>query len=66
MGDTNSIQPPSAKLKRAICWIGETVREHPELTRARVIEQAQLRFDLNPKECEFLDKNFKQVISGPC
>ena len=61
MGDTNVIQPPSANLKRAICWVSETVTEHPQKNRAKVIREAGLLFDMTPNECEFLNKNFQKT-----
>jgi len=61
MGDTSSIQGLSANLKKAVRWIGETVREHPEKSRDDIIIEAELRFDLNPRECEFLNTNFQEL-----
>ena len=61
MGDTQAIPGLSAKLKKAVGWIGETVREHPEKSRKEIITEAQLRFDLTPRECEFLNQNFLKL-----
>lgn len=67
MSQSTPLQTPSANLKKAICWLGETVREHPEKRRDVILAEAELRFDLTPAECEFLNSNFKNVISGtPC
>ena len=66
MGDTSSIQGLSANLKKAVCWISETVQEHPEKNRERIITEAELRFDLTPRECDFLDTNFKKLAAGNC
>ena len=67
MGKTQSVPGLSANLKKAICWIGETVREHPEKKRNEIIIGAELRFDLTPRECEFLNQNFLELIAGkPC
>ena len=55
------IQGLSDSLKKAVCWIGETVKEHPEKTREDIIKEAELRFDLNPRECEFLTNNFSKL-----
>lgn len=66
MGSTNSIQGFSDKLKKAVCWISETVQEHPEKSRKEVITEAELRFDLTPRECEFLNSNFKDLITKNC
>ncbi|NOX26284.1 MAG: hypothetical protein GXP59_09290 [Deltaproteobacteria bacterium] len=51
-------QPPGEKLRKTIKWISETQLEHPEIKRREVIQQAQIRFNLSPRDCEFLNKNF--------
>ena len=61
MGDTNSIQGLSANLKKALCWIGETIQSHPEKSRLNIITEAELRFDLTPREGEFLNTNFTNL-----
>ena len=62
MGVTDSLQGFSNKLKKAVCWIGETLQEHPEKSRKEIILEAELRFDLTPRECEFLNSNFKKLV----
>ena len=66
MGDTNSIQGPSANLKKALCWIGETIQSHPEKSRGNIITEAKLRFDLTPREGEFLNTNFTNLTEDNC
>jgi hypothetical protein len=61
MGDTNSIQGLSANLKKALCWISETIQSHPEKSRLNIITEAELRFDLTPREGEFLNTNFTNL-----
>lgn len=53
-----SIPPPSEKLRKAIIWISEETLHRPEKARAKILKEAELRFDLNPLECDFLDKKF--------
>jgi hypothetical protein len=64
MGDTQYVQGMSANLKKAVCWIGEVVREKPGRTRIDIIREAELRFDLTPRECEFLDRNFTEIAAN--
>lgn len=64
MDDINPIQAPGDKMKRALCWLSETVQHHPEKSRRQIIEEAQLRFDLSPTECTFLEKNFDKPAGG--
>lgn len=56
MAETDSIQPQGDKIRKAVRWISDTLREHPEKTRATVVKEAEVRFDLTPRECTFLDQ----------
>lgn len=64
MSDIQNVKGLSANLKKAVCWISETVQEHPARKRKDILKKAELRFDLNPRECEFLDKNFNELSTG--
>ncbi len=53
--------PPQShadKLKKALVWMTEALQEQPQKKRQTVLQEAELRFDLTPLECEFLDKHF--------
>ncbi len=63
---TTPLQTPSANLKKAICWLGEVVLKHPDKQREKVVQEAELRFDLTPAECEFLNSNFTDLATGRC
>lgn len=56
MGDTDSTQPQGDKIRKAVGWISEMVREHPEKPRAQIVKEAGIRFDLTPRECTFLEQ----------
>ncbi len=58
MSKSDSPHPTSAKLKKAIKWLSETMLRYPDKNRVYIIRQAEIQFDLTPKECTFLDKNF--------
>ena len=62
MADCQSILPSGEKLRRTIRWISETVLEQPEKPRREILKEAEVRFDLSPKECQFLDTNFAELI----
>ncbi|MCK5341316.1 MAG: hypothetical protein KAJ60_09595 [Desulfobulbaceae bacterium] len=51
-------QPQGEKIRKAIRWISDTVLEHPEKKRRDILRDAEIRFDLTPKECEFLNSKF--------
>jgi len=57
MGDTDPIQPQGDKIRKAVCWISGMTREHPEKSRAQIVKEAEIRFDLTPRECTFLDQD---------
>ena len=58
MSEQSPVHTKSTKLKKALIWMGETLRDQPEKKRQVVLQEAELRFDLNPMECDFLDKHF--------
>ena len=58
MGTTENIQPPGDKLKKALKFMSETTQEYPGKKREEIRREAEIRFDLSPAECEFLDSNF--------
>lgn len=66
MGAANETQPCGEKMKKAIRWMSDTLLTHPDKNRREVIREAEIRFDLSPVECEFLDKNFDDQASAPC
>ena len=53
----------STNLQKAVAWLGETMQQHPDKQRAKVLAEAELRFDLTPAECEFLRRHFHQADS---
>ncbi len=58
MGTTENIQPAGDKLKKALKWMSTTTQECPGKKREDILREAEIRFDLSPAECEFLDSNF--------
>lgn len=59
----NSLQPPGDKMKKVIRWVCEEMKEHPKKSRPELYREAELRFDLSPIECAFLDTHFAQEES---
>ncbi len=52
------MQPSGDKMRKVLCWVSETLEAHPEKKRIDVFKEAEVRFDLTPRECEFLDSHF--------
>jgi hypothetical protein len=49
-----SVLPEGERLRRALRWISDRRLEKPDAPAVRLIDEAALRFDLTPVECEFL------------
>jgi len=49
---------PNDTIKKAVKWLGEAQLEHPEKDRLELIREAGIRFNLSPKDCEFLEREF--------
>jgi hypothetical protein len=56
MGEAENILPSGDKIRKAVRWISDMVREHPDKARDLIVKEAEIRFDLTPKECSYLDK----------
>lgn len=52
------MQPQGERLRKAVRWISEMCKEHPERSRREIVLEAEQRFDLTPKECQFLNEKF--------
>ena len=65
MSNVDDILPSGDKMKKTLCWISEMVRSHPERSRQQIIGEAQIRFDLSPKECGFIERNLAGD-AAPC
>lgn len=50
----STILPQGEKLKQAVQWISEKRREKPDINLAKLVDDASFRFDLSPKDSEFL------------
>ncbi|BCL60895.1 hypothetical protein DGMP_15880 [Desulfomarina profundi] len=55
-----SIHPPGDKVKKAIREFSEKVQEFPDKTRQEILHEVELKYDLSPQECEFLNNHFQK------
>lgn len=55
-----TVQPQGGALKKAIEWISEKKKETPDVSPVKLADEAALRFDLSPKDSEFLLRFVKQ------
>lgn len=47
------------KKKQALVELCDLVEKHPEKSRQELLQQVEIKYDLTPIECEFLNRNFK-------
>lgn len=50
----STIQPQGEKLKQAVRFVSEKRLEKPDINLAKLVDEASFRFDLSPKDSEFL------------
>ncbi len=50
---------PGDKLKRALAEFSEIMQANPDKTRTAVLNEMITKYDLSPKEGQFLRENFK-------
>ena len=63
MSSVNELLPSGDKMKKTLCWISEMLKTHPEKNREQIISEAEIRFDLSPKECDFVDRKLRDEVS---
>ena len=50
----SGLLPEGENARRAVRWISDQLREKPQQPMASLLDQAMLRFDLTPAQCERL------------
>ena len=58
-----SMLPEGEQLRRAVKWISDMRLEDSEVSQAKLIAEACLKFDLPPKDAEFLMIHFAKKDS---
>ena len=67
MTPSEDLQPKGDKIRKAILWACDVILNCPDKKREDVIREAEIRFDLSPKECVFLDEKIAKVDKEhPC
>lgn len=49
-----TIQPQGEALKKAIQWISQARKKDPDINLAMLVDKTAFKFDLSPKDSEFL------------
>jgi len=58
--DNMSVQPEGEELRKATKWISDQLRYESNVSLTKAIEQASVKFDLTPKDAEFLTRFFSE------
>jgi len=56
----SQIHVPGEKVKKAIEEFSELLLISPEKSRWQLLQEVELKFDLSPQECEFLNNHFSK------
>lgn len=54
-------QQKGEKVKKAIAHFSELVELHPDKSRKALLNEVEIKFDLSPLECEFLNKHLSST-----
>ena len=57
-----SILPEGEELRKAVTWISEERQTDPKASLAKLIQSACMKFDLSPKDAEFLAQFYKENL----
>lgn len=56
-----SLLPEGETIRRAVTWISDERREHPERKLVELLEEASVRFDLSPAQEAWL---YRTLVDG--
>ncbi len=56
-----SIEPDGEQLRKAVEWVSEQVKENSEQNLSKIADSASFKFDLSPKDSEFLYRLCKKI-----
>ena len=59
-----SIQPQGEDLRNATKWISDKLLHEPNVSLSKAIEEACAKFDLSPKDAEFMMRFFAKKDKG--
>jgi hypothetical protein len=62
MSEVEKIQPTGDKMRRVVLWISETVQANPQKNRLDILREAEIKFDLSPRECEFVESKLNEAV----
>ncbi|THB77333.1 MAG: hypothetical protein D3926_15705 [Desulfobacteraceae bacterium] len=61
----STLQPQGDKLRNAVKWISEKRKENPGINLMQLVDETSLKYDLSPKDSEFLIRFVKEEDPEP-
>jgi hypothetical protein len=58
----HDLLPEGEDLRRAVKWVTDNLRENPGRSVQPLVQEAIFRFDVSPRDAEFLIGLFRQEI----
>ncbi|MFQ5603995.1 MAG: hypothetical protein ACE5HS_12070 [bacterium] len=55
-----TILPPGESIRKAVKWISEQIQQQPDENVFKFVNEAITRFDLSPKDADFLLKFYRK------
>jgi hypothetical protein len=55
-----TIMPEGEAIRKAVKWISGVLQDDPSKSRQKLINESILRFDLSPKDAEFLTEFYRK------
>ncbi|HET6462149.1 MAG TPA: hypothetical protein VFG29_15320 [Syntrophales bacterium] len=59
-----TIMPEGEAIRKAVKWISDKLLDDPNKTVQKLINEAVMRFDLSPKDAEFLTDFYRKGKAG--
>lgn len=61
----SGLLPEGEDLRRAIKWISANLQENPDQKIGKLVQEATFKFDLSPKDADFLLEFYSKASCGP-
>jgi len=61
MSTQHPTQSAGDKTRQALAELSELHTLHPEKSRKALLQQVETKYDLTPKECDFLNRQFQDA-----
>jgi hypothetical protein len=58
----NILTRPGEMLKNAVQWISDQKKKQPDIKMSSLIDQAGSKYDLSPKDLDFLTRKLDQPL----